>query len=152
MKHRILIIMLSLPLFLSACSQGIEKSALEICSHLSFPEMMADANAYLTEDYFIALRDMAAMTDSVPVLHEWEFWFVASDGSAIKYCRCEVVEAERVDNANAQVVVRVFSPTEGYDSSDHKLLLEWVGRRWLLADFDETRGACLRRLGYAWQD
>lgn len=139
--------MVSLPLILTACSPGIEKRALEICSHLSSPEMIADSEADLTEDYFIAIRDMVALPDSVPVLHEWEFWFVASDGSAIKDCKCEVRSVDRIGETQASVVVRVFSPTEGYDPSDHTLLLELVGRRWLLADFDETRGACLRRLG-----
>ena len=133
-------------LFLSGCGRRFETRVLDICAHLYTPETIEKSKDYLTEDYYKAIQDMVAIPDTTPLLHEWEFWFVAADGSAIADCDCEVLKIEKVDNVHANAVVRVKPPEDDYTAEEHTLLLENNTGQWLLADLNGTKKLCLWRV------
>ena len=133
-------------LILSGCERKLETRVLDICAHLYTPETIEKSKDYLTKDYYIAIQDMVAIPDTTPLLHEWEFWFVAADGSTIADCNCEVLKIEKVDQTHANAIVRVKPPEDEYPAEEHMLLLEKVERHWYLSDYDDNKQQCLRRI------
>lgn len=141
-----LCILLSVLLTITSCNsvKSIEKGAAELCRHIPVTYKLEESGNYLTEDYYASLMEMVNLDDFTPVLHQWEFWFTAADGSAISDNKCIVKEIVPIDDTHAKAVVSVQPTDSDYKAEEHTLTMEKSGGKWLLADFDDTREAALR--------
>lgn len=134
---------------LIACNaqQGLKKNAEELFYHIPETEALEKCKGYLTDDFYSLIEEMISLPDRTPVLHEWEFWFVAVDGSAMADNTCEVKSVERTDKTHARAIILVHPSDKDYDVEEHTLLMEKVGGRWLLTDYDDMKSSCLRYIG-----
>ena len=134
---------------LTACNPAhreLRLRASELCRYTPNPDCLERSKDYLTEDYYNTLEQMMAQPDSTPVLHEWEFWFVAADGSPIASCSCKVLKVACIDENNAEAQLLVRPADRDYPAENHTLSLHRIDGVWLLSDFDDTHAAALRRL------
>ena len=134
---------------LISCSpthRELSQRAAELCGYIPDVECLEVSRPYLTEDYYATLEVMIARPDSTPVLHEWEFWFVSSDGTPIAKDACKVLRVKKIDDTHATAVIRVTPATAGYAPEGHILHMERCNGRWLLSDFDDTFSAAQKRL------
>lgn len=131
-------------LTVSCGRQSITDSAEELCKHVPNPECLELSNGYLTEDFYSVIEKMVTLPEPTPVLHEWEFWFVAADGSAISGDTCKILEIEKTDSTHAKVLVRVQPEDTDYEKEDHTLYMEKVNGKWLLADYDGRKADAIR--------
>lgn len=141
-----LCVVLSLLLTVTGCfsSKSLEKSAVELCRHIPDTDNLKESKNYLAEDYYSSLQEMLALDDFTPVLHQWEFWFTAADGSAVSKNECIVKEIIPIDDTHAKAVVLVQPSDSDYETEEHTLMMERTDGKWLLADYDDTRAATLR--------
>jgi len=131
-----------------ACARSVGPSVervQEICAHIPNPEHLETSRAFLTNDFYAALEAMISRPDSTPVLHEWEFWFVAADGSPVASCNTEVQSTTAQDDTHVRIGVMVQPPDADYEAEEHTLVLEKVGDVWLLADYDAYKAAAQMR-------
>ena len=134
-------------LLLTAChnsQKGLNQRVLELCKHIPDPECLEQSEGFLTEEYYAVLDKMINLPEITPVLHQWEFWFVASDGSLIAGDECEVISVEKTDAKHITASVIVQPSDTDYDKEEHKLYLEKVKGKWLLCDYDGTNEASHR--------
>ena len=134
-------------LLLSSCNnshKGLNRRVLELCRHIPDPECLEQSKGFLTEDYYAVLDKMINLPEISPVLHQWEFWFVAADGSPIAGDECEVISVEKTDAKHLTASVIVQPSDTDYDKEEHQLYLEKVKGKWLLSDYDETLQASHR--------
>lgn len=142
---RALPILLSILLLTASCGrQGLTKSAEELCKRIPNPECLEESKGYLTDDFYSAIEEMISLPDPTPVLHEWEFWFVAADGSAISSDTCKILEINKTDSTHAEALISVQPEDADYDAEDHILYLEKVNGKWLLADYDGRKADAIR--------
>lgn len=132
----------------TACSseRNILLRTAELCRYIPNPECLERSRDYLTADYYATLAAVFTAPDSVPVLHEWEFWFAAADGSPIARCNCKVRSIRPVDSLHARAVISVHPVDHDYAPETHYLEMEKHAGTWLISDFDDTYAAALRRL------
>ena len=135
-----IIIFLSMLLAIAGCNSqnSIRKSAEELCKHIPDIEDIGKSEGFLTERFYTSVNEMVSLQDFSPVLHEWEFWFNAADGSAISENSCKVKELEIIDDAHVKARIKVTPSDDGYEEEDHTLMMEKTGDRWLIADFDNA--------------
>ena len=136
-------------LLLASCRSGnleLKRRVVELCPYIPNPECLERSRDYLSEDYYNALEQMISQPDSTPVLHEWEFWFVAADGSPIAACSCKLLKVACIDENNAEARLLVHPLDRDYPAEKHMLSLQRTEGVWLLSDFDDTRASALRRL------
>lgn len=134
-------------LLVCGCAQkGLERRAAVLGRHVPDVERLERSKGFLTEEYYAMLEEMVGLPDYAPVLHEWEFWFVAADGSPVAACAGKVDSLVKLDDAHAEAVMLVQPADSDYVAERHKLLMEKVEGKWLLADYDDTREACARYL------
>lgn len=91
---------------------------------------------------------MIAIPDSTELLHEWEFWFVAADGSPIARDSCTLLSARRMGAGSAEAVILVQPEDSDYEAEEHRLYLERVKSVWLISDFDDTKEQAINRLAH----
>ena len=89
---------------------------------------------------------MIAIPDSTEVLHEWEFWFVAADGSLVAKDSCSVLAAERQGCRRASARIMVIPEDSDYPAEEHVLSLERLRGIWLISDYDGTKEQAKRRI------
>ena len=79
------LIYLTAVMLLAACNSEskIAGRAQELCRHIPVPEQLEQSRNFLTEDFYAVLDTMFNLPDTSEVLHEWEFWFCAADGSSV---------------------------------------------------------------------
>ena len=128
----------------NATQQGLKKNAEELFSHIPETGSLEGCKAFLTDDFFASVEEMVSLPDFTPVLHEWEFWFAAADGSPIAANACEVTGVELTDKTHAKATVLVHPSDSDYDAEEHTLLMEKIDGKWLLADFDDAKQSCTR--------
>ena len=128
----------------NATQQGLRKNAEELFSHIPETENLEGCKAFLTDDFYASVEEMVSLPDFTPVLHEWEFWFAAADGSPMAANACEVTGIEQTDKTQAKATVLVHPSDPDYDAEEHTLLMEKVDGKWLLADFDDAKQSCVR--------
>ena len=133
-----------LPVSCDNSRNGLKQRVLELCSHIPDPECLQLSEGFLTDDYYAVLEEMINLPEITPVLHQWEFWFVASDGSPIASDKCEVLSVERTDRTHATAVIRVQPEDTDYLTEEHTLYLQKEKGKWKLADFDDTKQASYR--------
>ena len=132
---------------LLACStsqQGLKKNATELFNHIPDVGNLEKCREYLTDDFYASVEEMVSLPDFTPVLHEWEQWFTAADGSTIADNACEVTGVELTDKTHAKATVLVHPSDSDYDAEEHTLLMEKIDGKWLLADFDDAKQSCTR--------
>ena len=135
-----IVLSLSILLAIAGCNnrESLKKSAEELCKHIPDIEDVGKSEGFLTERFYASVNEMVSLQDFSPVLHEWEFWFNAADGSAISGDSCQVEELEIIDDSHVKALIKVTPSDDGYEEEEHTLLMEKAGDRWLIADFDDA--------------
>ncbi|MBP5301624.1 MAG: hypothetical protein J6Y88_00055 [Bacteroidales bacterium] len=144
MKRLSVILFLLLSLVGCNSRKSVENSAQELCRHIPDTENLSLSKSYLTADFYALLEEMVSLEDFTPVLHQWEFWFTAADGSPISENACEVLELVKTDETHFTAIIRVHPYDTDYEAEEHSFLMEKAGRKWLLADYDGTKEAAVR--------
>ena len=108
----------------------------ELCGYVPYHEDLERSQSFLTEEFYAVLDTMFHLPDETPVLHEWEFWFCAADGTPIARCGSEVLHAEQTDSVHTEALIRVTPEDGDYAREEHRLLMTCVEGKWLLADYD----------------
>ena len=147
MKQRLILFLW--PLLLIACGGAdtqLRQRADELCAFIPTPEALEHSREYMTADFYAVLDTMIHMPEEEDVLHEWEFWFVATDGSPVARCACEVLSIERTDEAHVIVIIKVLPEDNNYEADEHRLFLERENGTWLIADYDEHKADAKRRI------
>ena len=128
-----------------SCQNVPEARVTELCRHLPDVDSLKLSEGWLTEEYYSALEAMIAIPDSTELLHEWEFWFVAADGSLIARDSCTLLSARRTAAGGAKAVILVKPEDSDYEAEEHLLRLEKVKGNWLISDFDDTKEHAIKR-------
>ena len=134
-------------LLLTACNsteKQLRQRAGELCRFIPYHETFERSQDCMTPDFYAVLDTMFHFPEQEEVLHEWEFWFVAADGSPVADCQCEVQSIGQTDNLHAVVQIIVTPQEADYELEEHELILECIEGRWLLADFDSRKADAVR--------
>lgn len=152
MKRTLLI--LTTVLLLAACGDSekqLMERAAELCKYIPDHELLEQSRDYMTEDFYNVLDTMFNHLPNHEAMdHEWLYYFVTGNGGAI--ADFEVTGVEQQDNTHAVATISVrqkwedgsFDPQS--DIEEHKLYMEKVGGRWLMADFDLHKADCIRHI------
>ena len=145
------IIILTAALLLTSCvdseKQLMERAA-ELCKYIPDHELLEQSRDYMTEDFYSVLDTMFYRLPNHEAMdHEWLYYFVTGNGGTI--ADYEVVSVEKTDKSHAVATIKVrqkwedgsFDPES--DIEEHRLFMEKVGGRWLMADFDEHKADCI---------
>ena len=132
--------------------KGLKKRVLEMCGHIPDPERLERSKGFLTDDYYALLEEMVNLPYTTPVLHQWEFWFAAADGSLIAADSCDVLEIKLTDPSHAEARISVHPEDPDYGPEEHTLFLEKERGKWRLADFDGTKQASRRYIDIFYRD
>lgn len=114
----------------------LEQRAKDLCQYIPDVERLELSQDYMTDEFYTALDTMIHMPDSTPVLHEWEFWFCAADGTPIARCDCQLLRLDKRNGSSAEAVVKVQPEDPDYDTEEHTLTMRNVNGQWMIADFD----------------
>ena len=125
-----------------------EARVVELCRHLPDVDSLKLSEGWLTEEYYSALEAMIAIPDSTELLHEWEFWFVAADGSLIARDSCTLVSTRKTSAWSAEATILVQPEDSDYEAEGHRLRLEKVKGNWLISDFDDTKQQATNRVAH----
>lgn len=152
MKRTLLI--LTTVLLLSACGDSekqLKERATELCKYIPDHELLEQSRDYMTEDFYNVLDTMFHHLPNHEAMdHEWLYYFVTGNGGTIADYTVEGVEMIDKSHAVATISVRQkwedgsFDPQS--DIEEHKLYMEKVGGRWLIADFDLHKADCIRHI------
>ena len=145
---RRVLVLLVIAATLSGCQNVPEARVAELCRHLPDVDSLKLSEGWLTEEYYSALEAMIAIPDSTELLHEWEFWFVAADGSLIARDSCTLLSARRTAAGSAEAVILVQPEDSDYEAEEHWLRLEKVKGNWLISDFDDTKQQATNRVAH----
>ena len=138
---------------LSACNtspRALQQRAAELCGHLPVPEQLQQSREYLTDDLYAVLDTLYHLPEHEAMDHEWLHYFVTGNGNAITDCEVTAVSLTDATHAVATICVRQtwedgsFDPET--DTEEHTLLMERVGGKWLMADFDGHKADCARHI------
>ena len=158
MKHILgmkkILLLLAAALLLTACGNQEEKlkeRAAELCKYIPDHELREESREYMTEDFYNVLDTMFNHLPEFEAMdHEWLYYFVTGNGGTI--ADFDVVGVEQTDKSHATATISVrqkwedgsFDPSS--DVEEHKLAMEKVGGRWLIADFDGHKADCIRHI------
>lgn len=123
----------------------LNERAAELCKHIPDLHQLEKSRDFLTKDFYAVLDTMVNLPDATPLEHQWEWWFVADDGTYIPYCDCKVLAVEQSDTDHALATILV-QPQDTFDyvSDEHLMSLERVHGKWLMADFDGHKAHAVR--------
>lgn len=138
--------MLVMAATLLGCQNVPEARVAELCRHLPNVDSLKLSEGWLTDEYYSALQAMISIPDSTELLHEWEFWFVAADGSLIAHDSCTLASIKRTGASSAEATILVQPEDSDYEAEEHQLRLEKVKGNWLISNFDETKGQAIKRV------
>lgn len=146
------IIILSIAtLMLVACTNSEEQlrqRAAELCQYIPDHALLEKSKDYMTQDFYAVVDTMFNQLPAHEAMdHEWLYYFVTSNGGTI--ADYEVVSVEQIDKTHAVATISVrqkwedgsFDPTS--DIEEHKLYMEKVEGKWLMADFDGRKLDCI---------
>ena len=141
-------------LLMAACGNQeaqLKERAAELCKYIPDHELREESRPYMTEDFYNVLDTMFNHLPEFEAMdHEWLYYFVTGNGGTI--ADFEVVGVEQLDNTHAVATISVRQKWEdgSFDSTsdieEHKLAMEKVGGKWLIADFDEHKSDCIRHI------
>ena len=152
MKRTLLI--LTTVLLLSACGDSekqLMERAAELCKYIPNHELLEQSRDYMTEDFYNVLDTMFNHLPNHEAMdHEWLYYFVTGNGGTIADYTVEGVEMIDKSHAVATISVRQMWEDGSFDPQsdieEHKLYMEKVGGRWLIADFDGHKADCIRHI------
>ncbi len=141
-------------LLLAACTSNekqLKQRAEELCRYIPDHELLEQSRDYLTADFYAALDTMFNhLPDEQPLDHEWLYYFVTGNGGTIADYTVTAVEQTDKNHAVATISVRQQWEDGTFDSTtdveEHKLYMQKVDGRWLMADFDGHKADCLRHI------
>ena len=134
-------------LTLTACTnteEQLKQRANELCAYIPDHELLEKSRDYMTTDFYAVLDTMFCLPYTEDVLHEWEFWFVATDGTPVARCTCEILSLELTDDSHSIARVLVHPEDTNYEADEHRLYMECVNGKWLMSDFDEHKADATR--------
>lgn len=142
-------------LLLATCTSNdkkLKQRAEELCRYIPDHELLERSQEFMTADFYAVLDTMFNhLPDEEPLEHEWLYYFVTGNGGTI--ADCKVAFVEKTDNTHAVAHINCFQTwTDSgiYESADmgepHRLYMEKVDGKWLLADFDEHKADCIRHI------
>ena len=146
---KLIICTLAAVMLLAGCGESqksLMKRAQELAMHIPDAESLEQSKDWMTDGYYATLEELFGQEDFTPVLHEWEFWFAAADGSPVAEDPCEVLSVEKSDETHAKAIILVQPDDKDYDAENHTLYMEKVDGRWLLSDYDGTLQSALDRI------
>ena len=135
---------------LTACGDNqerLQKRATELCQYIPDHELLEKSKDYMTADFYAVLDTMFNLPEHEAMDHEWLYYFVTGNGGTI--ADYEVVGVEQTDATHAVATVNVRQVWEDgtYAEPDdievHKLYMEKVNGKWLMADFDGHKADCI---------
>ena len=149
-----LFLILTVALAVAACSDSerqLRDRAAELCKYIPDHELRQESRDYMTEDFYNVLDTMFNhLPDFEAMDHEWLYYFVTGNGGTIADFTVTGVEQQDKTHAVATISVRQkwedgsFDPSS--DVEEHRLAMEKVGGKWLIADFDEHKADCIRHI------
>ena len=134
-------------LMLTACTnteEQLKQRANELCAFIPNHELLEKSRAYMTADFYAVLDTMFHLPYQEDVLHEWEFWFVATDGTPVARCVSEVLTIEQTDDSHSIARVLVHPEDANYEADEHRLYMERVNGEWLITDYDGHKADAAR--------
>ena len=146
MKQFIVILTVTLLTF-AACNntaEQLKQRANQLCAYVPNHELLERSRDYMTTDFYAVLDTMFYLPYNEDVLHEWEFWFVASDGTPVARCASEILSIEQTDDSHSVAQVLVHPEDATYPADEHRLYMERVNGEWLIADYDEHKANAAR--------
>ena len=148
------LLLLTAALLLTACENQetqLKERAAELCKYIPDHELREESREYMTEDFYNVLDTMFNHLPEFEAMdHEWLYYFVTGNGGTI--ADFDVVGVEQTDKNHAVATISVRQKWEdgSFDSTtdieEHKLAMEKVGGKWLIADFDEHKADCIRHI------
>lgn len=152
MKQNLTIILAVL--MLAACTSKEEKlkqRAAELCQYIPDHELLEKSRGYLTADFYAVLDTMFNhLPEHEAMDHEWLHYFVTGNGGTIADFTVTAVEQTDDDHAVATISVRQKWEDGSFDSTtdveEHRLYMERVDGKWLMADFDGHKADCIRHI------
>ena len=141
------ITILTAALLLTACcttEEQLKQRANELCAYIPDHELLEKSRDYMTTDFYAVLDTMFHLPYNEDVLHEWEFWFVATDGTPVARCAGEILSIEQTDDSHSIARVLVHPEDANYEPDEHCLYMERVNGQWLMSDFDEHKADAAR--------
>lgn len=129
----------------------LKERAAELCRYIPDHELREESRGYMTADFYNVLDTLFNHLPEFEAMdHEWLYYFVTGNGGTIADFTVTGVEQTGKTHAVATIEVRQkwedgsFDPDA--DVEEHKLAMEKVGGRWLIADFDGHKADCLRHI------
>ena len=132
---------------LTACStpeEQLKQRANALCAYIPDHELLEKSRDYMTTDFYAVLDTMFHLPYQEDVLHEWEFWFVATDGTPVARCATEILSVEQTDDSHSVARVLVHPEDTNYEADEHRLYMERVNGEWVIADYDEHKADAVR--------
>ena len=128
-NFKLILSSLALSAVLSACGGADSKlrtRATELCAHIPTPQSLNESRGYLTPDFYNVLDTLYNRLPQHEAMdHEWEHYFVASDGSNIT--DFDVTAVNQSDPAHAVARMAVRTEDEEEATEPHELFMEKVG-------------------------
>ena len=146
--------MLAAALLLTACGdseQQLKERAAELCKYIPDHTLPEQSHDYMTKDFYAVLDTMFNHLPNHEAMdHEWLYYFVTGNGGTIADYTVEGVEMIDKSHAVATINVRQMWEDGSFDPEsdieEHRLEMEKVDGRWLMADFDEHKADCIRHI------
>ena len=147
-------LLLAAALLLTACvnqEEQLKKRAAELCKYIPDHELREESRDYMTTEFYNVLDTMFNHLPEFEAMdHEWLYYFVTGNGGTM--ADFDVVGVELQDETHAVATINVrqkwedgsFDPDA--DVEEHKLAMEKVGGKWLMADFDGHKADCIRHI------
>lgn len=141
-------------LLVTACGESerqLAERASELCRYIPDHELREGSKGYLTPDFYAVLDTMFnCLNEHEAIDHEWLYYFVTSNGGTIADYSVMNVEMFDKNHAVATISVRQKwedgSFDESSDTEEHRMAMEKIGGRWLMADFDGHKADCIRHI------
>lgn len=148
------LLLLAAALLMAACGNQetqLKERAAELCKYIPDHELREESREYMTTDFYNVLDTMFNHLPEFEAMdHEWLYYFVTGNGGTIADFTVTDVELTDKTHAVATISVRQKWEDGSFDSTsdveEHKLAMEKVGGKWLIADFDEHKADCIRHI------
>lgn len=138
----------------TACTpteKQLKDRATELCRYIPDHELLTESRDHLTEDFYSVLDTMFNhLPDDEELDHEWLYYFVTGNGGTIADYEVQSVEKTDPTHAITTILVRQKWDDGSFDAAtdieEHRLYMECVRGKWLMADFDEHKADCIRHI------
>ena len=132
---------------LSDCDrEQLFQRAYELCQYIPDHELLPEAEAYMTPDFFQALSGAFNAQSFDPMDNEWLYYFVTGNGGSTPIYTIDSVNL--TDDAHVIAYVSVQQKWDDGTLSEeapkqHRMEMTMVDGKWLMSDFDSKKQECL---------